>query len=698
MSRTYKVALVGAGFIADVHADCLKSIRSTQIAAVVDPATTRAEALARRLGCEAYAGLEACPLDLDVAHILTPPPLHRRLTEQALGRGLHVLVEKPMAETMADCQVMNAVAQTAGRRLKVNQNFVYHPAYTALADHVREGKIGPVGHVTCVMSVPLRQLAAGQLGHWMFQSARNLLLEQAVHPLSQITDLVGPLEIKAVTLPTRQHGPDWADLTTAWSVIAQAENAAVSLYISLGESHPAWRLSAFGTDGVITADVIANRVLTETPGRALDQVNDLAMAIRLGAGQIVQGVSGISAYGLSQLGLRRRNDAFFRSMTDSISHFYKTLDGTTDRHDDRAAELVWLCETIAEFGGTAACPTVSRPAIHTTRDITPADVLVIGGTGFIGRELVGRLLDDGRRVIVMARSVRGLPPLFTQPDVQLIAGDAIDEAAVTSAMRQAPVTVHLAHGGGRNWPEIERGMVGGAELAGRAAIASETRHLIFVSSIAALYLGDPTAMVTATTEADPHPEWRSDYARGKVMSEARLQMFVTEQGLPLTLVRPGVVIGEGTSPFHSGVGLFNRETHCLGWNDGRNPLPLVLVADVADAIARLVDRGPTTDRGYNLVGDVRWNARDYVSRLANHTGRPLRFHPQSRWLQFASERSKWLIKLVGGRRDVVAMSMYDLRSRGLVSSFDTGIEKQELDWRPQANEEIFAGAAFVGAI
>ena len=39
------------------------------------------------------------------------------------------------------------------------------------------------------------------------------------------------------------------------------------------------------------------------------------------------------------------------------------------------------------------------------------------------------------------------------------------------------------------------------------------------------------------------------------------------------LVKAGVVVGEGGPPLHSGLGLFNNDQHCIGWNDGRNPLP-----------------------------------------------------------------------------------------------------------------------------
>ncbi len=77
------------------------------------------------------------------------------------------------------------------------------------------------------------------------------------------------------------------------------------------------------------------------------------------------------------------------------------------------------------------------------------------------------------------------------------------------------------------------------------------------------------------------------------------------QGLPVVILRPGVVVGEGGPPFHGGLGFFNNDQHCIGWNDGRNPLPFVLAEDVAAAILLAARADGIEGRCYNLVGDVR---------------------------------------------------------------------------------------------
>lgn len=689
MTIPCRVALVGAGNIAAVHAAVLEANAATRLTHVIDIDERSAAALANRHGCAVAGSIAAVQGEVDSVHVLTPPGTHHSVADEALAHGAHVLVEKPMASTLADCRALQSHAAALGRQVGVNQNFVFHPAFRRFKHAIVVGEIGPIRHLACLYHMPLRQLASGQLGHWMFRSTTNLLLEQAVHPLSQLDDVLGPLTIEAAVPAPRSQAPDWADLVTGWSIAFAANNATATLHFSLGETHPCWRLTAIGTDGVLEVDITHNAVRRQRPTRWLDAVDDALTTGSGGLQQLGQALRNLGGYAVSTAGLGPRSDGFFASMRASLDTFYDELAHSRAAvFGERGARMVGLCEAIAE---AAPRPVAARPAAPAVRSAEPValDVLVIGGTGFIGRRLVARLLREGRSVGVLARGVRGLPPLFAEPAVRLIGADVTDAAAVRDAARTAPVVVHLAHGGGGDRAAIERSMVGGARLVAEAALAAEVRHLVFVSSIAALYLGDPQVTITAASDADAEPDARADYARGKVLAERLLVALAAERGLPLTLVRPGVVLGPGTSPFHSGIGWFNRETHCLGWNAGTNPLPLVLVDDVAAALAALLDRPAAPDRAFNLVGEVRPTARRYIAELARRSGRPIRYHPQSVAKQLGVETGKWAIKRLAGRADAVAPTLRDLRSRGLVSPFDTSFERSALDWRPETDDDRF---------
>jgi nucleoside-diphosphate-sugar epimerase len=315
-------------------------------------------------------------------------------------------------------------------------------------------------------------------------------------------------------------------------------------------------------------------------------------------------------------------------------------------------------------------------------------VCVIGGTGFIGAHVVRRFLREGMRLSVMARNTTSLPAPFDNKSVTLYRGDIGDADAVSRAIEAVPVVVNLAHGGGGgSAEEVAARMVGGAATVARACLAHDTRRLIHVGSIASLYLGPQAQALTGETAPDPRFERRGDYARAKAMTDRLLLGMAAEDGLPVCILRPGVVLGDGASPFHSGFGFYNNEQHCIGWNRGNNPLPLVLVEDVAEAVW-LASQAQSVARSYNLAGDVRPTAREFIAMLAGTQQRPLHLHPQWPLMLWLAESGKWLVKQATGRRSWPP-SLRDILSRGMRAEIDCADAKQDLGWQPVADRAAF---------
>jgi predicted dehydrogenase/nucleoside-diphosphate-sugar epimerase len=696
-----RICLIGAGNIAAIHAQALCATPGVRVVAVVDPNLAAAQRLAASApGATAHASIEAAIAQsetLDAAHILVPPDVHRTAALPLIERGCAVLVEKPLATSRAQCDELLGAAGRSGSLLGVNQNFVFHPAFAELRRRISSGTFGRLRFVDCIYNAPLRQLAARQFSHWMFDQPANILLEQAVHPLSQIIALAGPVgEARAMPGPSIEigSGPPLFPTTTATLACAAAP---AQLRFAVGQCFPFWQLTAVCDDGVIVADMLANRCYAHARSRWLEAVDGLVAGSRTAGGILHSVLRNASDYALTTARLRPRSDPFFRSMQGSIGAFYAALGSGTSLELDGAfgAAVVSACETLGEaaFPATAQvrAPAALRPA---ARRAAPADIAVIGGTGFIGACTVQRLVAAGMQVAVMARSTRNLPDSFGDARITLHRGDIGDAAAVRRAIDGARVVVNLAHGGGGgDFAQVRAAMVGGAETIARACLVAGVERLVHVSSIAALYLGPQSAPVTGATPTDPAADARADYARAKAYCERLLLEMHAREALPVCILRPGLVVGPGASPFHSGLGLFNNEQHCIGWNDGRNALPFVLVQDVAEAILLAAgSKAALEGRCYNLVGDVRPSAREFLAALAQATGRPLRFHPSGPSRIWAQEFAKWAVKRVGGRRTPLP-SRHDILSRGLAAGFDCADAKRDLGWSPVADPAVFARLA-----
>lgn len=323
-------------------------------------------------------------------------------------------------------------------------------------------------------------------------------------------------------------------------------------------------------------------------------------------------------------------------------------------------------------------------------------VAVIGGTGFIGTAIVKNLLEKGFNVSVMARNIDDLPTVFKDERVRLCQGDINNATDVRRATLGTTHVINLAYSRGGAPQEFIQHMVAGVEIVAQACIENKI-PLVHTSSIVALYLGPQTTPLVGATPADMRAN-RRPYARAKALCETRLLELQREAGLKLCIVRPGIVVGAGTPPTHPAIGAWsNGGQDCTGWNSGHNPLPFVLVEDVAEATVSACTNQVALGKTYNLVGDVRPTAHEYIARLAEARGQEMHFHTQNPYMLYIKRLVKWGLKRVIGRQEH-APSLHDILSRGVEADFDCSDVKKDLGWKPVSDTETFYRQAFASIV
>jgi predicted dehydrogenase len=139
------IALLGSGYMGRTYAECITKYNTrARLAAVAGG--TRAPGLAADYGVPyepTYAGLLARG-DVDAVLVATPHAGHRGQVIQAAERGKHVLVEKPMATTVADCDAMIAACARAGVMLEVIQTLRFRGTPARAKQLIDAGRIGAV--------------------------------------------------------------------------------------------------------------------------------------------------------------------------------------------------------------------------------------------------------------------------------------------------------------------------------------------------------------------------------------------------------------------------------------------------------------------------------------------------------------------------------------------------------------------------
>ncbi|MEL6211043.1 MAG: Gfo/Idh/MocA family oxidoreductase, partial [Pseudomonadota bacterium] len=133
-----RLLLAGAGTIGRRHLGFIQEHPGLTLAGLVDPSPDH-RALANAPG---FASLEEVNVAADGIVIATPTETHAPLTRAAAARGWHVLVEKPLAETLEEADAMIAAAEASGVHLLVGHHRRHHPHVARLKAALDEGAIG----------------------------------------------------------------------------------------------------------------------------------------------------------------------------------------------------------------------------------------------------------------------------------------------------------------------------------------------------------------------------------------------------------------------------------------------------------------------------------------------------------------------------------------------------------------------------
>ena len=153
-----RVGIVGLGFMGRMHLRCWKARNDASVVAVCDADPQLRENAGKAVGNIAgaegvdFTGIEwfsdfdamADKMDLDAISLTLPTYLHLEFTQRALSRGLHVLCEKPMALTVADCERMMQAAQRSGKVLQIGHCVRFWPEYAKAKEIVDSGRYGKV--------------------------------------------------------------------------------------------------------------------------------------------------------------------------------------------------------------------------------------------------------------------------------------------------------------------------------------------------------------------------------------------------------------------------------------------------------------------------------------------------------------------------------------------------------------------------
>lgn len=690
--KRLQAAIVGCGKISNAHISAVQAI-GAEVCAVCDRDRFRAEDVARLIGARAYGDLTSllAAEHPDIVHILTPPATHEVLAIEALRAGCHALVEKPMALSLQEADHMLAAARENNVRLATVHNYLYKPSVTQARKLIEAGEIGAVVYVSAYYGLSGEGGAyAGSAGraHWAWQLPGSAFTNFLPHLIYLQQAFMGrELAVAGVSLTGAEDTP------TELNILLEGQAITGSMAVSMRAKPYAKFVEIYGTKGIIHADLVREvctvhreRPMPRMLSKVIFNVED---TIQLTSGTAVNTVK----VGLGRMKNMPEMRHFMRAFYTRIANGEEPpVSGEAGRAMIRIMEAVW---NKAPKKFAAARPT---PA-HDTAEAAPrtaaerrfagqkvGKVLVTGATGFLGHHLVAALVRCGADIRVLARD-KNQVACEIAAHVELAQGDLRDPASLGAALRGVDTVFHCAAvtTNAMPWTTHHETNVCGTEAILKAAAQAGVRRVVYASSVIVYGLDRP---------ADGHPIRESDgyaqnpehwayYMRSKLEADRLALRYWEEHQLPVTVLRLGVLYGEGGRPISRGLAQIGALRLLVG--SGRNTLPFTYVENAVDAmlLASIAPEAP--GQAYNIVDDPQVRMRDVIRQNARLSGEQAIMLPVppglltmvSRFLEARRERQQAEVP--------PPITHYVVRSACRDIAYDTRKAHEQLGWQPEVS-------------
>ncbi len=138
MAEPLKVAVVGVGHLGQHHARVFHELASTTLVAVVDIDPERGRSVAGKYNVPYCSSMEQLPDSLDAVSVVTPTVNHLETALEAIRRGCHVFVEKPITDTVEEAEQLVRFAEKQGKLLQVGHIERFNSAVIELRKHLTE--------------------------------------------------------------------------------------------------------------------------------------------------------------------------------------------------------------------------------------------------------------------------------------------------------------------------------------------------------------------------------------------------------------------------------------------------------------------------------------------------------------------------------------------------------------------------------
>jgi len=660
----FRAGMVGAGQICEFHVAAVKALPDVELIGVTDLDQAKAQAAAERWGTQSFPSLDALvAAGANVIHVLTPPSAHAAVTLAAIERGCHVIVEKPVAESVEDAAKIAEAARKKGVVVTVNHSLLYDPQVRRALEQVRSGALGQVVSVDILRGSEYPPFEGGPLPAW-YRDAGYPFRDLGVHCLYLVQELLGSIE---------DVDAEWESLGGDPNLAFDEWRALVKCKRGLGQFQLSWNVKPMqsqiiihGTRGVLRVDLFAmfqgKRSATPLPKAAERLVNAFADSIQ----PLIDVPVGVWRF------VRKEVQAY-QGLRDLVADFYRRLaagEPPSVTVED-AGEVVRWVEKVAR-----AADADQKARLAKFKLSPKIEYAVTGASGSLGSAVVRRLVADGKKVRALVRRIPARPVA----GVEYCFGNLGDPAAVDKAIAGADIVIHAGAAMKGGWPEHHGGTVIGTQNVIDACRKHKVRQLVHISSMSVIDWAGSAGKGAVSEEAalEPRADERGAYTRAKLEAEMRVRAAASG-GLPAVILRPGQIFGGGI-PLVNGAVARRAGGRWLILGDGKLELPLVYIDDVVDAITAAVAKKLTSGEIIQVIDGEHMTQEDVLAAVGGN-GKRAKVIKVPRPVVFAlGKLSEYPLNALGRPSPI---ALYRLKSALARLHYESDRAQRLLGWTPR---------------
>jgi len=681
-----KVGIIGGGQIARIHGPLILKQPDAQLVGLADTDISRAKALASELAAgKAYSDAAVMIREQkpDIVHVLAPPQLHCQLSLMAMRQGCHVLVEKPMALTVADSQEMVNAANQQGVRLCVNHNMIFDDVVQKAMRLASGGAIGELVSVEASFLYDARRNPAlledgAEYSHWVYRLNGGLLQDLMPHMAALVFEFLPAIEdVKFISLNKGVLPRAWDDEIR---VLVRSNALIGYINISLSEKPDTISLVLKGKQGILSANLFNGIVNLQTKTSLPRAVDRGLSGFKLGFQNLSGAVANIYKFATGGIdksgGIERMIGRFYESVRHGTEPPVST---------DKSLCVVDLMNRVWPTPSEQARQ-LSGMATSRRKSTLAPTALVTGASGFVGIHLVKKLLAENVVVRALVRPNSIHAGRLRTLDVEVVEGSLDDAQILSEAARGIKTIYHAGAAMNNNWEEHERTNINGTQYLINAALAHRVDRLVYLSTLAVYEVASlrENTVIKEDSPYQKNPKLMGPYAYSKIQAEKMLLDAYRNQGLQVTIVRPGIVLGPMGRIFLPHLGYRYQDKLFLVIDQGDTPLPITYVENTVDGIYRASIETAAAGQIYNLVDGQEVSVREYLERFIKATGTKARIISLPYLIPYLAT----MVYEVSASLNLVhrgVTSRAQLKGKQAKVRFDSSKARTELGWVPRVS-------------